>query len=164
MESIICAVTQCKKRKLQGSLPAAGEPSSLDVPMPREFLGNGRTPKHSQQRPAWCQVSSVSQQLFSNQYEFANWMGNFCWHEWRNGQAFCDMLFALSFNFPTSCPSFFLFLIYFLVEYNCFKMLLVSAVQRESALSIHMSLSSWTSLPPVQVITRHWPEWAPGTM
>ena len=32
---------------------AAGESSSLDVPMPQEFLGNGRTPKNSQQHPAW---------------------------------------------------------------------------------------------------------------
>ena len=42
---------------------AAGEPSSLEVPVPREFLRNGRIPKNSQQRPAGCQVASVFQQL-----------------------------------------------------------------------------------------------------
>ena len=103
---------------------AAGEPSSLEVPVSQEFLGNGRIPKNSQQRPAWCQLSSISQQLFSNQYEFTNWMGNFCWSEWRNDQALCEMLFALSFNFLTTRPSFFfLFFFYFLLEYNCFTML-----------------------------------------
>ena len=41
---------------------------------------------------------------------------------------------------------FFIFLIYFLLEDNCFTMLLVSAVQHESTISIHISLPSWTSL------------------
>ena len=72
---------------------ASGEPSPLEVPVPREFLGNGRIPKNSQQRPAWCQVSSVSQQLFSNRYEFANWAISVG----MNDQAVCEMLFCSFF-------------------------------------------------------------------
>jgi len=49
----------------------------------------------------------------------------------------------------------------FLLEYNCFTVLLVFAVQwSESATCIHTSSPSWTSLPlhhhpPIQVITEH---------
>ena len=42
-----------------------------------------------------------------------------------------------------------LFKFIFKLEYNCFTMLLVSAVQQcESAISIHISPPSWVSLPP----------------
>ena len=49
----------------------------------------------------------------------------------------------------------------FLLEYNCFTVLLVFAVQwSESAMCIYTSSPSWTSLPlhphpPIQVITEH---------
>jgi len=87
---------------------ASGEPSSLEVPVPREFLGNGRIPKNSQQRPAWCQVSSVSQQPFSNRYAFANWAISVG----MNDQALCEMLFCSFFWLSHRLP-FFLFLFIF---------------------------------------------------
>ena len=115
---------------------AAGEPSSLEVPVPWEFLRNGRIPKNSQQRPAGCQVASVSQQLFCLLTEWAVSVGMN--EEMTKHSVRCCLLFLLT-SPPLALLHFFLNLFFIGVQllYN----VLVSAVQCESALSIHMSLS-----------------------
>ena len=110
MESIICAVTQCKKRKLQGSLPPWTSPclrsSSEMVELPRTASS---TQHGTRYLPFPSSCSLISMNLLT---EWAISVGMN--EEMAKHSVKCCLLFLLTFP-PIALLSFF-FLIYFLVE------------------------------------------------